>query len=175
MIRGQREKLPLREAERLAERILKEVRKFPEVDKVLVAGSIRRRIKEIKDIDITIETRQHKEVIERFCKLKFIKTIVEKSKLKARVITKKGVQVDVRAFDHNSFGAGLLHTTGSKEHNRWLEKTAEELGYKLNEHGLYNKSGEQIGGKTEKGIYALLGFKLVRPENRFGEEEVRSP
>jgi len=40
----------------------------------------------------------------------------------------------------------------------------------LNEFGLF-QGKTKIGGKTEKGIYALLGFKFVKPENRFGEDE----
>lgn len=164
-MRGKREKIPLREAERLAERILKEIKKFPEVDRALVAGSIRRKKPEVKDIDLVIETKKPEQVTEKFSKMKFVKTILAKGNVEARIITKGGVQVDLRVFEHASFGSGLMHCTGSKPHNIGLRKIAKNKGLKLNEYGLF-KNNKQIAGKTEKGIYALLGFKFIKPEKR---------
>ena len=170
LMRGQRESIPLREAERIANRFLKELKKISEVEKALAAGSVRRRIKLVRNINLVVESSNAEKILKEFVKMKFVKTVLVKDNFGASIMTKKGVQVDLRIFEHASFGSGLLYFTGSKEHNIWMKKIAAQQGYLLNEWGLFQR-GKKIGGKTEKGIYALLGFKFVKPENRFGENE----
>jgi len=170
LLRGQRDKIPLKEAERIANRIARELKKLPYIDKVMVAGSIRRRKPLIRDIDLVVETKKPGKVLSKFVKMKFVKSILGQGEAKATIISKKGIQVDLRVFPHESFGSGLLYFTGSKQHSIWLRKIAIKKGYKLNEWGLF-KGKKQIAGKTEKGIYAKLGLKFIKPEKRIGEEE----
>ena len=47
-----------------------------------------------------------------------------------------------------------------------MRQKAKELGYKLNQYGLYNKEGEKIAGPTETGIYEALGWEWCEPEDR---------
>jgi len=168
-MRGKRETLPLREAERQAERILKQLKKFPEVEKALVAGSVRRRKTKVRDIDLVVESSLPEKIISEFVKMKLVGQVLASGKVEARVLTKKGIQVDLRVFNHNSFGSGLMHCTGSKPHNIWLRSIAKKKGMKLNEWGLFDSRERQIAGKTERGVYALLGFKFVKPERRENE------
>ena len=92
--------------------------------------------------------------------------------LKAVVISKQGLQVDVRAFSNEEYGAGVLYFTGDKQHNIWLRKIAIRKGLKLNEYGLFDKkTGKRIAVNTEKGIYKKLVKRIPKPEERTGGTE----
>ena len=49
----------------------------------------------------------------------------------------EGLQVDLRALAHESYGAAMQYFTGSKEHNIVLRSRALKLGLTLNEYGLF--------------------------------------
>lgn len=167
MMKNQR-RILLKDAEKIADKILKELRKLPEVEKAIAAGSIRRKKSTIGDIDIIVETLDPENVLNKFAKMKFVGKILGVGKEKATIITKDDVQVDVRVADKNFFGACLLYFTGDKNHNIWLRKIAIKKGWKLSEYGLF-KGNKMIAGKTEEEIYSKLGLKFIKPEDRIGE------
>jgi DNA polymerase (family 10) len=164
-------KIPLKEAEKIAGKIISELEKLPEVETVIVAGSVRRKKSLIRDLDIIVKTSKPKEVIDKFSKMKFVKRIIGKGLKKTTISTKENIQVDMRVTDDNSFGACLLYFTGDKQHNIWLRKIAIKKNLKLNEYGLF-KDGKKIAGKTEEEIYKKLGIKILPPEKRIGEPSV---
>ena len=79
----------------------------------------------------------------------------------------EGLQVDLRALPHESYGAAMQYFTGSKEHNIVLRSRALKLGLTLNEYGLFRVEDEQrVAGETEEEIYAALGLAWIPPELR---------
>lgn len=170
ILRKQKGRISLKDAELLAKKILKELKKIKEIEKVEIAGSYRRKKPTIGDFDIVIQTTKPEEVGEKFSKLPFVNKILGKGKDKVTVIIKKGFQVDLRFFTEKNFGSGLLYFTGDKQHNIWLRKKAMKKGLKLNEYGLFDKkTGKRIAGKTEEEIYKKLGVKMLSPDERVGE------
>jgi DNA polymerase (family 10) len=161
-------KIPLKEAEKIAGKIINELKKLPEVETAIVAGSVRRKKSLIRDLDIIVKTSKPKEVVDKFSKMKFVKRIIGKGSKKATISTKENIQVDIRVTDDKSFGACLLYFTGDKQHNIWLRKIAIKKNLKLNEYGLF-RDGKRIAGKTEEEIYEKLGVKMLPPEKRIGE------
>lgn len=161
-------RIKLKNAEKIANFILKEIKKIKEVKKAEVAGSIRRRKETIGDIDIVILTNKSHKVADKFSKMNFIKEILNKGDEKVSVILKDNLQADLRFFSEEEYGAGLLYFTGDKTHNIWLRKIAIKKGLKLNEYGLFS-GDKSIAGKTEKEIYDKLGVKYISPEKRIGE------
>jgi DNA polymerase (family 10) len=160
----------LREAEKLASKIIANIKKLSEVDEVIAAGSLRRKKSTVGDIDIVARTKKPEQVLKKFVKMGFVKKILGIGKEKATIMTKGGIQVDCRVFTDEEFGAGLLYFTGDKQHNIWLRKIAIKKGWKLNEYGLFdNKTGKRIAGANEQEIYDKLGVKIVPPEKRIGE------
>jgi len=163
-------RLPYLEAKKIADEVAKELKKVKDVQEVIITGSLRRKKSGIGDIDIAVKTKNPKEVIDKFVKMKFVKKVLGKGEKKGVVVHDSGVQVDVRASRPENFGATVLYFTGDKQHDIWMRRVAIGLGYKLNEYGLYDrKTGKQIAGKTEKEIYDKLGLKYVKPEKRVGE------
>lgn len=169
LFKARKPKMSLKIAQKISNKILSELKKFPEIEEAIAAGSIRRKKETIGDIDILVRTSGPEIVLNRFVKLGFVKEILGVGKEKATVMTQEGIQVDVRVFSDEEFGAGLLYFTGDKQHNIWLRKIAIKKGLKLNEYGLFDRAGKRIAGKNEEEIYFALGLKWISPEKRIGE------
>lgn len=77
-------------------------------------------------------------------------------------------RIDMIYVPYDSFYAALLHFTGSGSFNEKIRSLAKELGYKLNEFGLFKlKNGEtKIKISSEKDIFEKLGLEYIPPENR---------
>lgn len=163
-------RVPLKKAKAVAEKIIKELKKIKEVKEAIAAGSIRREKPTIRDIDIVVGTPVPEKVLRAFVKMPFVKKILGIGKEKAIIIHKSRMQVDIRVFTDEEFGAGLLYFTGDKQHNIWLRRIAIKNGWKLNEYGLFdNKTGKRIAGRSEEEIYKKLGVRMLEPEKRIGE------
>jgi DNA polymerase (family X) len=166
------------------------VRAFPEVKRVMVAGSVRRRKETIGDIDILATSAKPEKVMERFVVLPQIAHIYAKGRTKTAVKLKNGLDADLRVVPEESWGAALNYFTGSKEHNVALCEIAVKKGYKLNEYGLFKsqkskvksqnykskgKSNETfIAGRTEDEIYKKLGLRYIEPEMRENAGEIEA-
>jgi len=170
LLKGEKGRIPLKEAEKIIKPILESLKKLPEVKDAVAAGSFRRKKPSVRDIDIVVKTEKPELVLEKFVKMPFVKEVLGKGEEKAIIITKEGIQVDLRVFTNEEFGAGLLYFTGDKQHNIFLRKIAIKKGWKLNEYGLFDKkTGKRIAGKTEEEIYEKLGLRMPKPEERIGE------
>lgn len=160
-------KVPLKIAEREAKPIASKLKKLKEAENIVVAGSVRRKKPMVRDLDILASSRKPEKVIDAFTKIQGIKKVLGKGKTKATIILGNGMQADLRVLKPESWGAGLLYFTGSKNYNIMLRKIAIKKGYKLNEYGLFDKkTGKMIAGKTEQDVLKKLGVKWVPPEKR---------
>ena len=74
-------------------------------------------------------------------------------------------RIDIRLIPYESIYTALVYFTGSYELNRIMRKKAKELGYKLNEYGLY-KNNELIHITSEKELFKKLGMKYLKPTER---------
>jgi DNA polymerase (family 10) len=162
-----RGRISLKEAERMAGSIVKELKKLKEIKKISVAGSLRRKKASIRDIDILVSSTKPKRVVEKFTGLKEVARVLGKGSTKASVELKSGVNSDLRVLSPESWGAGLFYFTGSKDYNIEVRKIAIKKGYKLSEYGLFDKkTGKMVAGKTEEEICKKLGIKCLKPEKR---------
>ena len=134
----------------------------PFCSKIEIAGSIRRKEKNPIDIDIVLIPK-NKEKVENFMKTKgkFIQGGEHESTWKI-----KGVKVELYYTIAEEFGATLLAYSSKFGAGIGLRVIAKKKGMKLNNHGLFDKNGRRIAGKTETEIYHALGRKWKIPENR---------
>lgn len=146
-------------------RLEQSIRRFPEVDRVAVAGSVRRWKETIGDIDILAVSNEPEKVMQRFVKLPIVAAVFGTGPTKTNVRLKTGIDADLRVVPEASWGAALNYFTGSKAHNIALRTIAIKKGYKLNEYGLY-EGRRMIAGKTEKELYESLGLSYIEPELR---------
>lgn len=151
----------------------KTIKSFPEVDEVMVCGSIRRRKETIGDIDILATSSKPQKVMDRFLGLPFIAHVYGKGPTKTNIKLKNGLDADLRVVPKESFGAAVNYFTGSKDHNIALRELAIKKGWKLNEYGLF-RGKKMIAGKTEEKIYKALGLRYIEPEMRENTGEIEA-
>ncbi len=160
-------------AEIEAEKIIAYVEKFPGIEKITPAGSLRRGRDTVGDLDILVtgnactteEGRQ--EAIAYVAKYPPLMDVIASGDNKISFHLRGGMQVDVRLLPPESFGAAMQYFTGSKAHNVALRQRALKMKYTLNEYSLAElDGGKPVAGKTEEEIYAKLNLDYVPPEMR---------
>ncbi len=160
-----------------AEEIVNRIRKFLEfqkdIDKLIVAGSFRRRRETVRDIDILITTDSPLKVISLFLQFPEIDKIVARGETRCTVILQSGMQVDIRVVSKESYGAALHYFTGSKAHNIGIRKMGVRLGLKINEYGIW-KEGSRIAGEKEEDVFRVVGLPFIQPEIREGKGELEA-
>ncbi|MDD5575180.1 MAG: DNA polymerase/3'-5' exonuclease PolX, partial [Candidatus Omnitrophica bacterium] len=150
------------------------LKKVPAVEKIAVAGSLRRMKDTVRDIDLLVASKDPQEVADAFVGLPQAKRVLAHGATKSAVLTKDGVQVDVRVVPSGEFGAAFLYFTGSKNHNIKLRQLALKKGWKINEYGLFDKRHTRLAAKSEEEIYAKLGLDFIAPELREDTGEVEA-
>ncbi len=175
MLKRGRERLPLGKVLPIGNDIIEHLKKKAPVDKIDLAGSLRRWKETIKDIDILATSGNPEEVMRVFVHLPDVKDILMQGPTKSSVIVRDGLQVDLRVVEKESYGAALVYFTGSKAHNIRLRDMALKMGLKINEYGIFReKDSRRLGGETEKDIYTVLGLSFIPPEIREDQGEIEA-
>ncbi|MBI5640040.1 MAG: DNA polymerase/3'-5' exonuclease PolX [Nitrospirae bacterium] len=157
----------------MADEIVKYLSENAPVERLIIAGSIRRWKDTIQDIDILSTSRRPEAVMKTFTHMPVCREVLMKGPTKASIVTDNGIQVDLRVVEEDSFGSALAYFTGSKAHNIKLRELASKAGMKINEYGIFReKDGKKLGGRTEKDIYRLLGLQYIPPELREDTGEI---
>ena len=149
------------------------LRNLKEVDRVAIAGSIRRMQETIGDLDILVTSKKPGKVMDFFISMPEIAHVYSKGNTKTMVRLKDGMDADLRVVSDKSFGAALQYFTGDKRHNITLRVLAERKKYKLNEYGLW-RGKKLIAGRTEEEIYKVLGMATPSPEIRTDSGEIQA-
>jgi DNA polymerase (family X) len=156
-----------------AESLLKRLGKHPAVQRMGVAGSIRRRCETSKDVDLVASSRDPSTLMQAFVSQPGVAEIVARGETKSSVRLSSGMGADLRVVSDKEFPFALHHFTGSKEHNVALRARAQRMGLKLNEYGLFR--GEKLlPCKDEAAIYARLGLAFIPPELREDRGEIEA-
>jgi DNA polymerase (family X) len=155
--------------------LVEELNKRARVERIEIAGSIRRRKETIKDIDIVATSPDPVGAMAAFIALPQVEEIVMHGPTRSSVRIQEGVQVDLRVVERDSFGAALAYLTGSKMHNVRLREMAVKQGLKINEYGVFReKDDRRLGGEEEEDIYRLLRLPFIPPELREDLGEIKA-
>ena len=149
------------------------LKELKHIDRVAIAGSLRRMQETIGDLDFLVTSKKPKEVMDFFIKMPEVAHVYSKGNTKIMVRLKNGMDADLRVVSDISFGAALQYFTGDKRHNITLRVLAERKGFKLNEYGLW-RANILIAGKTEEEIYKSLGMATPPPEIRNDSGEIQA-
>ncbi len=155
--------------------IEKRLREFGGIERVVVAGSVRRMKETIGDADILAISKNPGPVMNYFVKMPEVALVNAHGETRSAIKLKSGINVDLRVVESDSYGAALNYFTGSKDHNVALRQIAIKKGYKLNEYGLFKQGAKrevQIAGKTEEELYKALGMDYIEPEMRENTGEI---
>jgi len=158
----------LGDAEALANEIVSILDPFCE--KILIVGSIRRKIPEVHDIDIVLIPDNSLFLSIEIQKLGPFEKDGPKIK---RLRYKDMIDVDIYFATSMIWATLVLIRTGSKEHNIRLCSRAKSMGMKLkaNGEGLYRIISDEklirIAGDTEESIFHMLDLEYIPPEERY--------
>jgi DNA polymerase (family 10) len=173
----------LPEAERHVEPLLAYLQGIPEVERLEVAGSYRRRRETVGDIDLLAIASSPGPVMEAFLHYAQVDKTLMAGPTRSTVVLGSGLQVDLRVVPPESYGAALVYFTGSKEHNVKLRRRGVERGLRISEYGVFRAgeekgeisppAGEWLAGLEETDVYASVGLPWIPPEIRedWGEIE----
>lgn len=128
---------------------------------VEIAGSIRREIPLVGDIDL-ITDESLTTIKERL--LDQDEQILRSGKEKLDLLY-KGFQINVRHAEPEYWGAMLMRSTGPRQYNIAYSARAKKFGLLLNEYGLW-KGKKRIAGDTEESIYHALDKEYKEPKLR---------
>jgi DNA polymerase (family X) len=144
------------------------------IEAITPAGSLRRGRETIGDLDLLVTGPNATAALDRVAANPKVHEVLGRGPNKTSVkLGREGLQVDVRALEHASFGAAMQYFTGSKEHNVALRQRAIRMGLKLSEYGLFRAEDDvRVAGETEEEVYRTLGLDWIPPELRENNGEI---
>ncbi|HEY4230082.1 MAG TPA: helix-hairpin-helix domain-containing protein, partial [Thermoanaerobaculia bacterium] len=151
--------------------------------RVEVAGSLRRRLEIVNDIDLVAASEKAAELSAWFRTLGDVQDLIGSGETKTSVRFFDGLAADLRVVSEEAFPAALLYFTGSKEHNTALRGRAKRMGLLLNEYGLFRERGKESQERetqdrlpldSEAAIYEALGLSWIEPELRENAGEIEA-
>ncbi len=156
-------------AMRDALKVLTHLKDNPNIMRVEIAGSLRRKKETIRDIDIVASCQENKreDIMTFFTSFTEPDMIVNKGQTKSTVILNSGIHCDLRLVNDDQFPFLLHHSTGSKEHNTAMRQRAKFMKLTMNEYGLYpEKQEKSLDCKNETDIFLKLKLSFIEPELR---------
>ena len=170
-------------AEEEASHIYTVLKELPEIVRLQVAGSLRRRRETIGDIDMVASVADsasedaRRNIMEVFTSQPSVQAITGKGETKSSVVLSSGINMDLRVVNDSQFPYTLHHFTGSKEHHIPLRRRALGMNMTINDYGLFKGKEpnlELVPCRDEADIYAALGMAYIEPELREDMGEIEA-
>jgi len=154
--------MELESAQKIANEVVK--RLSPYCQRIEVAGSIRRRKPQVKDIDLVLISHDRwnmDSVLLRMGSLQMAGSKISR-------VTMDSIPLDIYFATPETFATLLLIRTGSVQNNIRLCSLAKKKGWRLaaSGDGLFDENGERIAWQSEEEIFNRLGLPYVLPEQR---------
>jgi len=156
-----------------AQDILKRALAHSNVLRASLAGSIRRRMEIVRNINLVVSSPKPHDFLTAFSKFPEVEVVQFKDKASGRYSLVSGVEVELRITPDQVFPYHLLQLTGSLSHWNAICERARSMGYRLTEEGL-RRDGRIISSKEEAGIFDVLGLEFIPPELREEQGEIEA-
>ncbi len=164
----------LNKALEVGETVVAALRAHPSADRVELAGSARRMVDSVKDIDIVATASNPPALLAALGEIGLVEQAAGTENNTARARTHTGLNIDLRVVEPDQFGNVMQHLTGSKNHNMALREAVVRRGLHVSEYGvLDDATGETHRCATEEEVYALLGLPWIPPELREDRGELK--
>lgn len=157
------------QAKSIADRIVEELR--PHCERIEIAGSIRRKKSDVKDIEIVAIPKPYEVGLFETG----IATVVNKwPKVKGELpckytqrILPEGIKLDLFFAEPGNWGLILAIRTGSAGFSHKVLATSwVKAGYKSVDGYLYDNAGHRYYTREEKDLFRRIGLDYVEPELR---------
>ena len=169
------------DARRVVDEILPELRALPQVERAEAAGSFRRGMETVGDLDFIVASSNPAPIMDWFTSMVGIAEVTAHGDTKASIRLEGGMQADLRVVPAEQFYFALHHFTGSKDHNVRMRQKALSMGLSLSEWGLRpeeekdaSRQAGTIVADSEEDVFKALGLNFVPPALREGMGEVEA-
>ncbi len=147
----------------------------PKDARIELAGSARRMVDAVKDIDLIATTTEPQALSGLLAGLEQIEGVSSAGAAGARAQTHSGTSVDLRVAAPEQYGNLLQHFTGSGRHNAALREDAVRRGLHVSEYGVLDDGdGTTHTCMSEQEVYGLLGLTWIAPELRENRGELEA-
>ena len=157
--------------------ILEGLRGLSQVERAESAGSLRRKMETVGDLDFIAASNDPGPIMDWFVALPDVAEVTGHGSTKSSLRFESGMQADLRVVPPEQFVFALHHFTGSKDHNVAMRSRALSKGYSLSEWGLRTDDKEEIAVATiedESELFKLLDLNYITPELREGRGEIEA-
>jgi DNA polymerase (family 10) len=169
------------DARKVVGRILPDLQALPEVEQAEAAGSFRRGMETVGDLDFIVASSTPGPIMDWFTTMAGIAEVTAHGDTKSSIRFEGGMQADLRVVPPEQFYFALHHFTGSKDHNVRMRQKALSLGLSLSEWGLRpeeekdsSRKAGPIEAHAEEDVFRALGLSYVPPALREGMGEVEA-
>ena len=156
-----------------AEELLARVRSHPHVIRADLAGSLRRKMEVVRNINLIASSPHPEEILNFMSKLPEVERVQFRDSNSRRLFLFSGVEVDLRISKDQIFPYRLYHLTGTLSHCNLMGERAQAMGLELGEEG-YRRENKLISCKGEEEIFHLLGLDFIPPELREDQGEIEA-
>ncbi|MDX2111065.1 MAG: DNA polymerase/3'-5' exonuclease PolX [Verrucomicrobiota bacterium] len=162
----------------IAEPILAGLRQLPEVSRAEHAGSLRRGLETVGDLDFIVGSTEPAPIMAWFTSMPTVTEVTARGETKSSVRLTGGLQADLRVVPPAQFASALHHFTGSKAHNVKLRQRALTRGWSLSEWGISPKDESSTAlapmVQDEAALFKFLDLHYIPPELREGIDEIET-
>lgn len=174
------------DAHEIAGPIVAGLRALPGVERAEAAGSLRRGMETIGDLDFLVAAKDSAPIVAWFVAMPGVQEVTAQGETKASVRFASGLQADLRIVPADQFVFALHHFTGSKDHNVQMRQRALARGLSLSEWGLVPAEGEgtakekaenkalRTPAENEEDLFKALGLRFIPPALREGQGEIEA-
>lgn len=177
------ERYKLSDADRLVAPLVAYLKEAPGLEELDVAGSYRRRVETIGDLDLLAVGEPAGPIMEHFTDFPQTMRVELAGPTRGTIVLRSGLRVDLRIVPRASYGAALHYFTGSKAHNIKIRTLGIERGLRISEYGVFREvegggegpmSGERVGGAREDDVFEAVGLPWIPPEIREDRGEIEA-
>ncbi|MBM3223866.1 MAG: hypothetical protein FJZ47_08710 [Candidatus Tectomicrobia bacterium] len=158
-----------------AEILVERLAQIPLVERVSIAGSLRRGAALVGDMNVVVASPDPPRLIRLCNQQREIVHVLDTGPTSTVVVTSEGLRVSLSAVLPPQFVSALHYYTGSTAHLAALRRIAQRRSLDLTQYGVRQLPGGQyLTVAEEEDIYRLLGLPLIEPELREDSGEIEA-
>ncbi len=150
----------------VADLIVEYIKLQPGVKQAAIAGSIRRGLEIVKNIDIVVASTAPDSLMPILEDMPGVEQSVGQGGQKLRLMLTNGLVCNVFIVKESEFVPALVYYTGSAGYVARLAEQAAKKGLVLEAAGLRKQTGEPVAVTDEYELYSLLNAGYAEPELR---------
>lgn len=156
----------------IAEQIAERIRDVRGVARVEIAGSVRRRLEVVQNVNLCVMADDVGKVVAAIRKRQLFDALQVVDGTTVRGMLRNDIAVDMRILPREQFGSALLRLTGSKQFVDALVRAGEKRDVGFDGFSL-TKNGRPVATESEDAAFRTLGLPVIPAELRENADVLR--